>query len=231
MFESTGTRRWRRWSALGLVVLAGCAPAAGGCSPESTPSTTVDPTTTVPGESSTTTEPPGSSTTVAGSGSTTTTEPSGPTTTEPTGSTTTLPGSTTTVPGGTTTVRTEDLDVEDCITPTEQSESIGTVTVLDCDAPHQMEVFAQFDVDPGDLPDGSAENGYPGGGELTWFAQDECQKHFERYTGDDYFDSVYDFTTITPSYSTWDAGDRLVTCLVVDADGAVLTGSAKGSNR
>ncbi len=213
--------RWRTWATGGLlVVLAGCTAQPGsGCSPTAQPTTTTtSSTTTTPTSTSTTTTQPDGSTT-------TTTQPDGSTTTttQPDGSTTT-----TTVPGGGgEVVPADELAVEDCLIPVGDDVMVESVELIDCDDPHEAEVFAQFDVDPDDLPEGTGPDGYPGGSELTWFGQDECQDRFEDYTGESYWTSRYDVLVVTPSFSSWSEGDRAVTCLLVDPDGGVLTGSGK----
>lgn len=222
MQKTTTRRRWRRAASVGMVVmLAGCAPAAGGCSPVDDASPT---TSEVPGSSTTT---PGSSTTI--DGSTTTVVGVTTSTVDPGSTTTTIDGTTTTVPpvSGT---GVEDLRVEDCVSTSSDDLYVDTVTLIDCDEPHEMEVFARFELDGEDVP-GGEDGGYPGGSEITWFAQDECQSRFESYTGEEYLESRFDFTTLTPSFSTWDAGDRLVTCLIIGEGGSLLDTSAKGARR
>jgi hypothetical protein len=204
---------WRTFAAGGLlVVLAGCTAAPGsGCSPEATASST-----TTPG-GSTTTEAPGSTTTTEPGSSSTTTPPGSSTTTEPPGSTTTtLPD------GGGEVVDVDEVSVGDCITPVGDDLMVGSVELIDCAEAHEAEVYAQFEV-PGDALPGTP--GYPGGSELTWYAQDECQDRFADAMGESYWDSPHDLKVITPSFSTWDVGDRTITCLVVGAGGADLVGS------
>lgn len=212
------SRHWRTWVTGGLlVVLAGCTAQPGsGCTPTAEP-----PATTTPGSTTSTVV----TTTTVATSSTTTTEPGSSTTTtvDPGGSTTTT---STTVPGGSgELVEIAEIDVEDCLTPVGDDVMVGSVELFDCDEPHEAEVFAQFDVDTDDLPDGA--DGYPGGSELTWYAQDECQSRFEDYTGESYWDSEFDLEVITPSFSTWDVGDRAVTCLLIDGDGGMLTRSGR----
>lgn len=208
-------RAWRTLAAGGLlVVLAGCTAApGGGCSPTATPSTTtITPTST--------TDAPGSTTTTA----------------TPPSSTTSVPGSTTTAaPGSTTTttapeneqevVAVDEVAVGDCVTPLGGDLLVGEVELVACDEPHEAEVYAQFDLADDELPEDPATPGYPGGAELTWFAQDECRERFADAVGESYWDSPHDLKVITPSFSTWDLGDRAITCLVVGADGEDLRSS------
>ncbi len=202
----------RHLASIGLVVLlAGCTASGGGCAPTAHPASTT--TTTEVGGSTTTTEGPGGSTSTT-IDSTTTTDP-GPTTTVPD----------TTVPGDGGLVALAAVDVEDCITPADDNTFLSQVAVTECGEPHEAEVFAQFTLDRAELPGTGDE--YPGGNELTWYAQDECQDRFAAYTGHSYWTSPYDLRTVTPSFSTWDTGDRAITCLIVAGDGAMLTASAR----
>jgi Septum formation len=210
-----------------LVVLAGCAPTGGGCSPiDAGPTTTVD--STVPGDTTTTTE---TTIPVGGEGSTTTTLGGSTTSTLPDGSTTTsstVPP--TTVPGTVELVSVESLEPGDCVTPSADQDALREVPVADCAEAHGVETFAVLDIDEASFPDvpGGA---YPGGAELRAFAYDACQAPFEAYVGVPFWDSVYDITTITPSPSSWATGDREIVCLIVDLDGNPLTGSARNAAR
>ena len=209
-----GRRRARLLTAGMAIVLAGCAPGTGGCAPTDAgggTTTTVDgTTTTVDPDGSTTTIPDGSTTTVPDGSTTSTTVPDGSTTT-------TVPGE----PGPT--VRVDTLDVEDCFSPADADTLVDRVRVIECDEPHQMEVFAQYELDEA--------TEYPGGSELTFAAQDECQSRFEAYVGHSYWSSELDLTTLTPSFSTWDVGDRTVTCLLVAGDCSMLAFAARNASR
>ena len=48
---------------------------------------------------------------------------------------------------------------------------------------------------------------------------------FADAVGESYWESPHDVGVITPSFSTWDLGDRTITCLVVGANGSALVGS------
>lgn len=210
--SGTSTKRssWRASAAGGLlVVLAGCAATPGsGCSPEAAPVTSTAPTSTTVAPASTTTVAPTSTT----EASTSTVAPTSTT------STTTVPGEDPEV------VAVDEVAVGDCVTPLGGDLLVSSVEVVECDEPHQAEVYAQFDLVDGELPDDPTTPGYPGGAELTWYAQDECQDRFADAVGESYWDSPYDLKVITPSFSTWDLGDRAITCLVVGADGTELSG-------
>ncbi len=201
---------WRTFAASGLmVVLVGCTGAPGaGCDP--TGGETGGPTTTTVDE--------------------TTTTSAAPTTTAVDGSTTTTEAPTTTVPGGGegTTVGVPDLSVSDCLIPVGDDLMLESLELVECDEPHEAEVFAIFEIADGELPDGPDVPGYPGGAELTWYAQDQCKARFEAYVGQSYWDSNLEVKVITPSFSTWDLGDRQITCLAIADGGGSLTGPVRG---
>jgi len=227
-FRRPSSRRVRQLLGTGvLVVLAGCAPAGGGCSPIDAGPTTTE--STVPGDTTTTTE---TSIPVGGEGSTTTTPGGSTTSTLPDGSTTTTSSTVppTTVPGTVELVSVESLEPGDCVTPSAEQDALREVPVADCDDAHGVETFAVLDIDEADFPDlpGSA---YPGGADLRAFAYDACQAPFEAYVGVPFWDSMLDITTITPSPSTWATGDREIVCLITDIDGNPLTGSARNAAR
>lgn len=211
MSGTSTKRRSRRAVAAGglLVVLAGCAATPGsGCTPEAGPSTTNPAPTSTTSAPTSTSEVPGSTTTIVS-----TTEVPASTTT------TTLPGEDPEV------VAVDEVAVGDCVTPRGGDLLVGSVELIDCDDPHQAQVYAQFDLADDELPDDPATPGYPGGAALTWYAQDECQDRFADAMGTSYWESPYDLKVITPSFSTWDLGDRAITCLVVGAEDAALVGS------
>ena len=201
-----------------VVASCGCAPfdpSAGG------PSTTVDP------DGTTTTVDPGGTTRQSKGGTTTTVDPGGTTTTtvDPGGTTTT----TTTLPGGEPgdTVDVDALESGQCATPADDDLFVDDVELNDCDEAHLAEVIGSIEIEDGTYPD----DAYPGNDRIVPDAYEACQPRFEAYVGIPFWDSVYDIRTITPSPSTWAEGDRTITCLVVDVDGAPLTRAVRDSQR
>ena len=188
------------------------------CAPFDPPSG--DPTSTTVDETTTTVDDGGGSTT-------TTTEPGGSTTTQPGGSTTTTePGSgtttTTTIPGGGEpgdTVDVADLEPGTCIDPTDDSTFVETAELRDCEDPHEFEVIDTFTIAQDFYPD----DAYPGGSTIVPDAYEACQPRFEAHTGEEFWESSYDLTTITPSPSTWAEGDREIVCLLINIDRSPLT--------
>jgi hypothetical protein len=102
---------------------------------------------------------------------------------------------------------------------------LPSARVVDCDGPHQQEVYAIVDQpsDPG-AP-------YPGDDVLAAFADDRCLAAFTPYTGVDYRASHYDIANARPDQAAWDRGERRVICALHDVDFAELTGSAKAAPR
>lgn len=118
-----------------------------------------------------------------------------------------------------------DLEVADCFST--DSDQLETVNVVDCEQPHEHEVFALFDHTAGD------GEPYPGDDELIEYADTECQPPFEEYVGHDYQTSIWYITSLTPSAETWADGDREVVCTLnqqdADSEPITVTGSAEGS--
>jgi hypothetical protein len=111
------------------------------------------------------------------------------------------------------------LKVGDCIN-NEPSEDGPTAVHVDCAQPHAQEVFYVFDLPKADFP------GYL---EIGDAQQDECPPAFKDYVGVDWEGSKYTFTFAGPTEQTWAAGNHAVVCLLEDANGGTLTGSAKGT--
>lgn len=123
-----------------------------------------------------------------------------------------------------------DLEVGDCFDdPVALSSSelveVEAVESKDCDEPHDGEVYTLED-----LPQGNDEP-YPGDAAIAQQADEICYSSFEAYVGSSYEESALGYSYYLPSPDTWSAGDREVVCIVVDIDGAPLTGSVRGSGR
>ena len=118
-----------------------------------------------------------------------------------------------------------ELEVGDCFSV--ESDELSSVTVVECVASHEYEVFAVFDHQAG--PDAA----FPGQQELLAEADLLCQPSFEAYVGHDYQTSIWYITSLTPSEQTWADGDREITCLLnqqdEDEEPITVTGSAEGA--
>lgn len=115
-------------------------------------------------------------------------------------------------------------EVGDCINDPALSpdDALGRTEVVDCAAPHDMEVYHVFS-----LPDGA----YPGDDEVTTTAENGCIEAFEDFVGVSYEESEFDIYLYYPIHATWTfADDRGVTCAVFDPNGRT-TGTLEGVNR
>ena len=118
----------------------------------------------------------------------------------------------------------EDLKPGDCFDDEtangEILEEVQTVPMVDCNDPHDNEVYANLDAVDGDFPGNEAllEEG------LT-----RCLPLFESYVGSPYDTSRLDIFPITPVAEGWADGDRNITCVLYDLDLNKLTGSMKSS--
>lgn len=121
-----------------------------------------------------------------------------------------------------------DLKVGDCfnITPSVDANGDNGVTnsVTDCAKPHDGEVYLVFDVPV-------SPSGYPGDEAIGALQQTRCDAAFTGYVGKDPGLSSYTIDYVRPTANTWSSGDRSIACLIEDASGGKLTGSAKGTKK
>jgi hypothetical protein len=111
-----------------------------------------------------------------------------------------------------------DVAVGDCFDDT-GDEVVSELELIDCDEPHDNEVFANLQVE---------ESVFPGDEVFGAFAIDACLAPFEAYVGESYAESRLDYWFLTPTEESWAAGDRAVTCVLYAADLSKLTGSVGG---
>ena len=95
--------------------------------------------------------------------------------------------------------------------------------VVDCEQPHDNEVYHLFDA-----PNGEE---YPGNEAIAEVTRNGCLEAFEPYVGKAYAESAFLILPIPPSEASWDGGDREVVCAVYDSSREELTGSVRGSAR
>ncbi len=117
------------------------------------------------------------------------------------------------------------LKVGDCFN-SGGGEEVENVEVVDCDEPHQYEVFAATDVEaPNDAP-------FPGYNQLESVAFNLCLDYFDDYVEEAYESSLLDIQFLYPSQDSWeDAGDREVVCTLYGLEDLYLEGSMRGSGR
>ena len=117
--------------------------------------------------------------------------------------------------GGETSVA--DIAVGDCFDDPD-SEIVSALSVVDCALEHDNEVYAEVFM-PG--------TAFPGDDGVSDFAFDTCLDEFEPYVGQAYEESPLDYLYLGPTEESWDAGDRVVLCVLYSADLSKLTGSMK----
>ncbi|MBS21063.1 MAG: hypothetical protein CL739_03095 [Chloroflexi bacterium] len=99
---------------------------------------------------------------------------------------------------------------------------VGDVELVKCDEPHEREVYAIFD-----LPDSSWK-----GDDYVWEqVHTGCMARFEEFVGIEYKLSALGVDTIFPLEESWNMGDRIVICSIIEESYSKVSGSAKGSKR
>jgi len=116
------------------------------------------------------------------------------------------------------------LEVGDCFDQP-PSGDITEVAAIPCDEPHDLEVFAKFDMEGGD------DAPYPGDAAVRTASEECIGTLFEDYVGLDYQSSRFDVFPITPTQDTWesDLNDREIICTANTVDGTPITGSIQGT--
>ena len=113
------------------------------------------------------------------------------------------------------------LDVGTCFDdPTVLTEvAAEDVPIVECDVPHDNEVFANQDL--------TGEE-FPGGDAVANRADQLCLGSFDAYVGEPYETSIYEFSWLAPSAESWAVGDREVICFAYDLSLEKITGSVNG---
>jgi hypothetical protein len=101
-----------------------------------------------------------------------------------------------------------ELAVGDCLNQEDLEDGdASTDPLVDCDKPHDLEVFASLTLDDGDYP--SVET-------LVSFGTKKCANEFTKFVGIDFGISALDFQYYYPTESSWATGDRGLDCVVFD---------------
>lgn len=108
--------------------------------------------------------------------------------------------------------------INDPIVAEDAEQEVGELPVVDCSEPHTGEVFFVEVLTDAEYPADAATRG-----------DEICYNAFEPFVGISYEESALYVTSLYPTTTSWDAGDRQIVCLIIDADGAQMTGSAKGT--
>ena len=109
------------------------------------------------------------------------------------------------------------LDVGTCFDdPGFDAKEVTSVPLVDCEEPHDNEVYFLFNV---------TNTVFPGDDSLSETAADGCFNEFESFVGLEYSQSILDFSWFAPTAESWEEGDREVICFVYDLDLKKLTGT------
>jgi hypothetical protein len=110
------------------------------------------------------------------------------------------------------------LEVGDCFDRPESPDA-ESVPSVPCRRPHDLEVFARFDLEDED---------YPGPGAVATRAGAGCEEQFDDYVGVPQDSSGLLIVPYAPDRFAWEVGDRTVTCAVSLSEGQ-LERSVEGS--
>lgn len=105
------------------------------------------------------------------------------------------------------------LRVGDCLNEMDATEeAVSEVPKIDCEEPHDFEVFHAADLSGGDT--------FPGEEEVAGLADEACLDAFEGFVGVDWESSTLEYTTLFPTAEGWeDHDDREALCMVLDPAG------------
>ena len=119
-----------------------------------------------------------------------------------------------------------DLGVGDCLNDATAGGDVSTVPEVDCDEPHDSEIYAVIVMD---------DSGFPGDAAVIEQADSGCRAEFEAFVGIPSSQSSYMFAALYPTEQSWNGGDREILCRIalVDEGGAIekVMGSLKGVAR
>lgn len=112
-----------------------------------------------------------------------------------------------------------DLEVGECLDSDDlDSDEISRVTTLDCEEPHDVEIFGKHE-----LSDGA----FPGMSTIQEVGEEECRDQFFSFMGEDAVASGAQYSYLSPSEKTWDdADDRTVLCMAISDE--PVTGTMGG---
>ena len=115
-----------------------------------------------------------------------------------------------------------DLRVGDCIDEPDQGSTVQAVPTQPCTSPHDAEVFAELA-----YPAEAAES-YPGDAAFEIFVETSCIPLWDGYTGRVWgIDTEFDIGFLQPTVTSWDEGDRAVTCYTGRYGGGKLVASVR----
>lgn len=110
------------------------------------------------------------------------------------------------------------LQVGDCLDDAAATGEVQTVPTVLCSEPHDSEIYSSHEL---------GESPYPGEESVIEQADTVCLTAFERFVGEPYLESRFDFSYYYPTEESWDTGDREILCVIYDPEGPI-TGSLAG---
>ena len=117
-----------------------------------------------------------------------------------------------------------ELVVGDCITGVvvgaAERARVDSLRVIGCDRPHELEVFANFDLAPADFD--VADGSFPGQQRIVVASDRGCDDRFQELG--EIIDSI-GLIAVWPTATSWAQGDRTVACAAYAADGGSFGGN------
>ena len=101
----------------------------------------------------------------------------------------------------------------------EEDVSISTVPLIDCQQPHDNEVFANHSI---------TDVSFPNDDRMDELGASLCQASFDAYVGKPYDDSVFSVGWISPTIESWRDNDRTINCILYQDDTKIV-GSKRGA--
>lgn len=101
------------------------------------------------------------------------------------------------------------IKVGDCLDDNAAEGEISTVPIVDCDEPHDSEIYASIIMD---------DDEYPGEQATIDFADEACYQEYDDFVGVAWEESKYSYATLYPTAQSWATGDREVLCRIALAD-------------
>ena len=116
-----------------------------------------------------------------------------------------------------------ELVVGDCLSGiavgvAERTE-IESALVVSCQTPHELEVFATFELDPAEF-ETQVPGAYPGEQPVVRAADAGCATRLRALVDD----SLFGLIAVWPTQPSWTAGDRQVSCAAFPAGGGRFEG-------
>ena len=115
-----------------------------------------------------------------------------------------------------------DLEVGTCFNDPGDTlaTELDSVPIVDCDEPHDNEVYAAFDMTDAE---------FPGAVAAEEEAFNDCLARFEFFVGISWDASELDFVYLYPTDVSWSQGDREIVCAVYRVDGSRTTGTLENA--